>query len=230
MPLGLLYTDIINSFAQTQESDFAVGSISGATIINSEINFQYSKLLNSLPSEVLNMMDTVSGEVASVNISGSFAPTLYAIPETLRGYIVPGNYSPCPGVSLEGYTTCWQNALGTQYASTPANISAAGLNQYQILDTFDRKTQKLVIYYDVDQTNLSINSLKTFLRDLVCASLGARLFPVGNSDQWSIVNYYQAEADKYQEFLKGGGVPSEFAKLRYVGKTNGIYSEKIRRS
>lgn len=226
MPLGLLASDIVNSFSQSLSGDFAVGNVDGDTIINNEIAFQYQKLLNSLPQEVLMMMDKVDNEVAVVAVNGDFSPTLYAIPSSLRGYVVSKGYSPCPSQTLESLELCWQS-LGNQITLSPASISSSGSNVYHLNDTFDAQTTNLVIYYNVDSANLTIASLKSLLRDMVCASLGARIFPVGASDVWSIVTYYQAEADKWLQYYMEGNVPSEFKKLRQLNKKSGITSIKL---
>jgi len=230
MYFGLTTADIVNSFSQTQESDFAVGVISGSEIILNEINFQYEKLLNYLSPEALQQMERINGEVTNVSVSGTFTPSFYALPATLRGYVTDKDYSPCPGQSLEDTSMCWMNYSQQQFIISEASITSQGNNSYLLNDTFDYKRQKLTIYYDVDQTQLTIKSLKTFLRDLVCSSLGARIFPVGNADQWSIVNYYQAEADKFMKFLEEGKLPSEFSKIKLVNKRSPISTIKLVRS
>lgn len=230
MYFGLTTQEVINSFSQTQESDFAVGNISGGAIILSEIAFQYEKILSILSDNTLQLMDKVAGEVTNVSISGAFTPSLYAIPETLRGYVTYKGYSPCPGQSLESYQMCWQNLQGGQLAITNASITSNGLNSYTLNEVFDSKTQNLVLYYDVDQTNFELSSLKTLLRDLVCHSLGSRLFPTGQSDVWSIVSYYGESADKMMTYLKEGNLPSEFKKIKLLNKKSGITSIKIVRA
>jgi len=229
MYFNLLPQDIINSFSQTQESDFAVGSISGSDIILSEIAFQYEKLLTALPQEFIQLMERVSGEVATVNISGAFTPGLYADPATIRGYIVDRGWSPCPGQSLENTTMCWKY-LEQQVSLTPANIQSNGLNSYTLLDTFDYKTENLILYYDVDQDNLEIASLKSLLRDMVCCSLGSRIFPVGQTDVWSIVSYYCSEAKKWLAYYEAGNFPSEYKKMKLLNKKSGITSIRMVRS
>lgn len=230
MYYGLTYEDIVNSFSQCISGDFAVGSVDGQTIIEKEMEFQDQKLRATLSEEVLRLMDRVSGEVVMVTAANKFSPTLYADSTTLRGYIVPKSYSPCPGVSIEDTTTCWQS-LQEQISITAANITADGDNVYTLVDTFDSKTSKLVVYYDVDQTELVVNSLKSTLRDMVCYSLGSRLFPVGSSDVWSIVQYYGEEAKKWLEMYEKGAYPAEFKKMSLVNKSiRGIGSLRLVRS
>lgn len=227
MYFGLTTQEVINSFSQTQESDFAVGNISGGAIILSEIAFQYEKILSILSDSTLQLMDKVAGEVTNVSISGAFTPSLYAT--NLRGYIVFKGYSPCPGQDLESYDMCWQNLQGGQLSLVNASITSNGNNTYTLNDTFDSKTQNLVLYYDVDQSNLELSSLKTLLRDLVCHSLGSRLFPTGQSDVWSIVSYYGESADKMMTFLQEGNLPSEFKRMKLLNKKSGITSIKLTR-
>lgn len=228
MYFNLTAQDIINSFSQVQESDFAVGNISGSPIILAEIAFQYEKLLNALPQEFIQMTEKVNGEVANVSVSGTFSPGFYAQPDTLRGYITDKGYSPCPGQSLEGTSMCWQNLNG-QIITEVANIQSDGNNSYTLLDTFDYKTQNLTLYYDVDQDNLEIKSLKSNLRDMVCYSLGSRLFPVGQADVWSIVTYYGEQANKWLEYYQGGGMPAEYKKMKLLNKKSGISSIRVTR-
>jgi hypothetical protein len=213
MYFGLLNTDIVNSFSQAVSADFAVGAVNGYAIIDAEIDFQYQKLLSVLPADVIRMMDSVSNEVAVVDVSGSFSPVLYAQPDSLRCYIVDKQWQPCYNKSIE-YTDCmcWQQN-GNELLVTQANISAAGNNVYQLLDTIDRKKQNLVLFYDVDQDNLQVKSLKSLLRDMVCCSLGSRIFPVA-SDTWSIVTYYCEETKKWLDFYENGGYPAEFKKIK----------------
>jgi hypothetical protein len=218
--------EIITSFSQAQESDFAVGSISGGAIILQEIDFQYHKLLTALPQEFTQLLERVSGEVATVDISGSFTPGLYAEVGTLRGYIVDKGWSPCPGQSLEDTTMCWQY-LSQQVSITPATITSNGNNSYTIAETFDYKTENLIIYYDVDDTNLEVPSLKSILRSLVCCSLGSRLYPVGQSDVWSIVTYYCEDATKWMEFFEAGNFPAEYKKMKLLNKKTGITSIRM---
>jgi hypothetical protein len=227
MYFGLLNTDIVNSFSQCVSGDFAVGSIDGGTIINNEIAFQYEKVMNALSDEALHYLERISGEVALVDDANDFTPALYADSSTLRGYIVYKGYSPCPGQSLESTDMCWENWNSTQLNVTTASISTTGSNNYHLNDVFDYKTQNLVLYYDVDQTNLVMASLKTLLRDLVCHSLGSRLFPVGQSDVWSIVSYYGESAERMLKLLEDGMLPSELKKLRLLNKSSGIKSVKL---
>jgi hypothetical protein len=113
---------------------------------------------------------------------------------------------------------------------TTANISGLGNNQYQIRDTFDYKTQNLVIYYSVDQDNLVLESLKSCLRAMVCYSLGSRLYPVGSSDSWSVVKYYGEESKRYIDYLNGGNMPAEFKKIRLINKKSGLSSIRVSRA
>ena len=210
MYFGLINTDIVNSFSQAVSADFAVGAVNGYAIIDAEIEFQYQKLLSVLPADVIRMMDQVTNEVAVVNVSGCFEPALYA--QNLRGYIVDKQWQPCYNKTIE-YTDgmCWQQN-GIELLITEANISGAN-NVYQILDTFDRQKKNLVLFYDVDQANLEVKSLKSLLRDMVCCSLGSRIFPVA-SDTWSIVTYYCEETKKWLDFYQNGGYPVEFKKIK----------------
>lgn len=219
MPLGLLPQDIVTSFSQSVSGDFAVGAVDGYTIINNEIELQYNKMLTYLPSEVLNQMERINGEVTNVSLSGEFTPSFYAVPETMHGYILPKDYQVCLGAAL---------GCGTE---TEAVIVDEGDNLYSLDEEFDSKTQKLVIYYDVDSTNLLIPSLKTFLRSLVCHSLGSRLFPVGNSDVWSIVTYYGEDCKQWMElFASGKYLPAEFSRIKLLNKKSGITSIRVARS
>jgi hypothetical protein len=158
------------------------------------------------------MMDQVAQEVAVVNMSGEFSPALYAQPESLRGYIVAKGYSPCPNQTIESIDLCWHN-IDTQIFLSPASITSSGNNQYVLNDTFDKKKQNLVLFYDVDQNQLNIKSLKSLLRDMCCCSLGSRIFPVA-SDTWSIVTYYCEETTKWLDFYKAGNYPTEFTKIK----------------
>ena len=219
---GLLNTDIVNSFSQAISSDFAVGGVDGYTIIDREISFQYEKLMSYLSDQSLKMMDKINGEIAVVNLSGGFSPSLYAVEGSLRGYIVYKGWTPCAGQSLEyngGSSSCWENQLDQNISVSTANISALGLNSYQILDVFNYKTQNLVLYYDVDNALLEMSSLKTLLRDMVCASLGSRIYPAADADKWSIVKYYLDEANKMIDLLKDGWMPAEFKKIKLINGT-----------
>ena len=228
---GLQNTDIVNSFSQAISSDFAIGAVDGYTIIDREIEFQYEKLLSVLSDESLRLLDKVNGEVASVNVSGYFYPTLYAIESSLRAYIVYKGWKPCSGQNIEysdGYSSCWENQIAESTSVSTANLSAFGNNHYQILDSFDFKTQNLVLYYDVDNSQTALTSLRSLLRDMVCASLGSRIYPAADADKWSIVKYYSEEATKRLEFLEKGGMPSELKKMVLInGKNNGIRSVKV---
>lgn len=229
MYFGLTATDIVSSFSQCVSGDFAVGSIDGGTIINNEIAFQYEKILNSLSAEALQYLQRISGEVALVDATGDFVPALYADSTTLRAYIVYKGYSPCPGQSLESQDMCWENWNSTQMNVTTASVSTTGNNNYHLNDIFDYKTQNLILYYDVDQTNLVVASLKTLLRDLVCHSLGSRIYPVGQSDVWSIVSYYGESAERMLKLLDSDMLPSELKKLRILNKSSGIKSVRLTR-
>lgn len=223
---NLTSDEIITSFSQAQESDFAVGNISGSAVILQEIDFQYHKLLTMLPQEFTQLLERVSGEVATVDISGSFSPTFYAQEGTLRGYIVDKGWSPCPGQSLEDTTMCWQY-LQQQVAITPATITSNSNNSYTIAEAFDYKTENLIIYYDVDDTLLELPSLKSVLRSMVCCSLGSRLYPVGQADVWSVVTYYCDDASKWLDYFMNGGMPAEYKKMKLLNKKSGITSIKL---
>jgi hypothetical protein len=224
---GLLWTDVVNSFSQAISADFAVGAVAGDTIINAEIDFQKNKLEAALPADALRLMERVEGEIVTVDPSGNFSPTLYAT--NLRAYVVDKGVVPCPSQSFESNDTCWQS-IDEQWSVTAANISAAGNNAYVLLDTIDTKNENLVIYYEVDATNLSVPSLKSILRSMVCCSLGSRIYPAADADTWSVVKYYCEDTDKWLEYFKDGGLPAEMKKMRIAGKTRGITSLRVARS
>lgn len=228
MYFGLTTADIVNSFSQTLESDFGVGVVSGGTIIANEMAFQYEKLMTVLSTEVLQMFDRVNNEIAMVDISGGFNPTLWADPASLRGYIVYKGYSPCPNQTLESFDMCWQS-VSNEVLLSPATIVSSGSNHYHLIDAMDTKTYNLVLYYNVDATQLVIPSLKSLLRDMVAYNLGSRLFPVG-TETWSIVKYYGEECDKWLKYYEDGGVPAEFKKMRQLNKKSGISSLRLARS
>lgn len=218
---GLTEAEVVSSFSQAVSADFAVSPLDGYQVIQQEIEFQYQKLLTSLPTEFLQLMDRVSGEVAIVDVSGSFSPTLYAQEGTLRGYIVDKGWSPCPGVSMEDLTTCWQY-LGQQVAITTAAITSNGNNSYTLAEAFDYKTKNLIIYYDVDSTLLEVPSLKSVLRSMVCCSLGSRIYPAADADKWSIVTYYCDDASKWLDYYMKGGMPAEYKKIKLLNKKSSI--------
>lgn len=225
---GLTFTDVVNSFSQARESDFAVGEMSGSEIIIAEMAFQQQKLLTMLSDDVLRLLDRVSGEIATVSVSGAFEPALYADPDTIRGYIVGKGWSPCPGQALEGTGMCWEDLhTSFQTSLTSANIVSLGANKYSLSDVFNYKTQNLVLYYDVDQELLTLGSLKSLLRDMVCYSLGSRIYPVGSSDVWSIVTYYGEEVKKWSEYYMGGGMLAEYNKISLLNKRSGISSIRV---
>lgn len=226
---GLLYTDIVNSFSQAKVEIFAVGATIGQSVINAEIAFQYEKLQASLPEDCLSLLQVVPGEVVIPNVSGGFDPSLYADPATIRAYVVPKNYSPCAGSSLESGETCFE-FLTQQLNVVSANISSAGSNHYVLLDSFDSKTQNLVVYYNVDQVNVTVQSLKSVLRDMVCFSLGSRIYPSADADMWSIVRYYGEEADKWLKLYMSGKMPAGLASIKLIGKTRGMSSIRLSRA
>ena len=223
---GLTEAEVVSSFSQAVSADFAVSPLDGYQVIEQEIEFQYQKLLTSLPTEFTQLLDRVSGEVAIVDISGNFSPSFYAETGTLRGYIVDKGWSPCPGQSLEDTTMCWQY-LSQQVAITPATITDNGNNSYTLVDTFDYKTENLILYYDVDADNLVVPSLKSILRSMVCHSLGSRLYPVGQADVWSIVTYYGDDSKKWLDYYLAGNFPAEYKKMKLLNKKSGITSIRL---
>lgn len=56
---GLLFTDIVQSFSQTDVTDFAVGNVTGQTIIENEIEFQALKLNDIVPEYLQNLTEHV---------------------------------------------------------------------------------------------------------------------------------------------------------------------------
>lgn len=226
---GLTEAEVVSSFSQAVSADFAVSPLDGYQVIEQEIEFQYQKLLTVLPTEFTQLLDRVSGEVATVDISGNFSPSFYAEAGTLRGYIVDRGWSPCPGASMEDTSMCWQY-LGEQLAVTPATITDNGNNSYTLVDTFDYKTENLILYYDVDADNLVVPSLKSILRSMVCCSLGSRIYPAGDADKWSIVTYYCDDASKWLDYYMKGGMPAEYKKMRLLNKKTGITSIRLVRS
>lgn len=227
---NLTYSDIINSFSQTVESDFAVGAVAGATIINNEIAFQYEKLNSLLPQTVLNQADKVSYEIANVNTLNTFTPTCYAISGTMRAWKIYKGYSPCSPEEFIGCVSCGNQYLSetSMYGISQVNVTLVNNNLYLLQDSsFNRNTQDLVISYDVNSTLNEYGMLKTILRDMVCASLGSRLFPSG-ADVWSIVQYYKEESEKYLQLINGGKWNPLGINLLF--KPNAYRSIKIKRA
>jgi hypothetical protein len=121
---------------------------------------------------------------------------------------------------------CWQYLL-QQVAITPATITSNGNNSYTIAETFDYKTENLILYYDVDDALLELPSLKSILRSMVCCSLGSRIYPAADADKWSIVTYYCEDADKWMDYFMSGGMPAEYKKMRSLNKKTGITSIRL---
>jgi hypothetical protein len=218
---GLVYTDIVNSFSQADVSDFAVGAVNGQTIIEKEIEFQALKLDEVTPSYLKQLAEKVDLEVVTVDVSGNFMPGLYAIPASLEAWIVPRDYMPCSINDFYG-GTCGMLAS----APTQATITSLGNNSYHLDSTFDSHKQKLVVSYQVDQTLSDFGILKSLLRDMVCCSLGNRLYPTADGDKWSIVKYYCEEADKYLELLESGKLNNSLG-LNLLFKRNSWASVRI---
>lgn len=227
MPYGLLPTDIVNSFSQAISSDFAVGSVDGYVVINQEIEFQHANLESHLSEASLQLLNNVPGEIVTVDVSGYFSPSLYAIPETIKAYIVYKGYKTC-GKSLL-HCGCGQPGYTSIDGFGEASIQSNGDNSYSLLDSFDKQTQYLVIYYDVDATLVEPKSLKGILRDMVCCSLGSRLYPSG-SDTWNIVKFYCDNASKMLDKLDEGYMPGELKKIKLLNPTGGIRTVKVNRS
>jgi hypothetical protein len=206
-------------------ADFAVGGTNGQLIIEAEIEFQKFKLEAALPADALQMLAQVNGEVVSVNPSGLFTPTLYA--DNVRAYVVDKGYTPCPGKSYEQTDMCWQSLQNDQLIVTTANISGLSNNNYVLLDDFDAKNQNLVLYYEVNTANLTLTSLKSILRDMVCCSLGSRLYPAADADAWSVVKHYCTEAEKWISYFEDGNLPAEMKKMKLINKTRGIGSMRL---
>lgn len=224
MPYGLLPEQIVSSFSQAISSDFAVGAMDGYAIINQEIEFQYNNLQSSLSKDCLALLEKVPGEIVTVDLSGNFTPSLYAVEGTVEAFIIYKGYNNC-GKPLNS-SGC--NRVPELYTSSAASISANGSNSYSLLDTFDKSEQYLVLYYDVDQTLVAPNSLKGLLRDMVCCSLGSRLYPAG-ADTWTIVKYYCENSTKMLEKLENGYMPGDLKKIKLLNPVGGIQTVKVTR-
>jgi hypothetical protein len=225
MPYNLTPDQIVSSFSQAISSDFAVGAMDGYAVINQEIQFQYDRLNSYLSSDCLALLEKVPGEIVSVDLSGNFTPSLYAVEDTVQAYIIYKGYNTC-GKPLNscGCGPIYNDIEGISSAS----ISGQGNNVYSLLDSFDKQTQYLVLYYDVSESLISPNSLKSILRDMVCGSLGSRLYPSG-SDTWSIVQYYLDSSNRMLEKLEQGYMPADLKKIKLLNPVGGIRTVKVTR-
>lgn len=225
MPYGLLPEQIVSSFSQAISSDFAVGAMDGYAVINQEVQFQYDRLNSYLSSDCLALLEKVPGEIVTVDLSGNFSPSLYAVEGTVEAYIIYKGYNTC-GKALNSCGCI--NGLGDIDSPTTANISGLGNNSYLLLDSFDKSEQYLVLYYDVSDSLVAPNSLKSILRDMVCGSLGSRLYPSG-TDTWSIVKYYLDSSNRMLEKLEQGYMPADLKKIKLLNPTGGIRTVKVTR-
>jgi len=227
MPYNLTPAEIVSSFSQATSANFAVPPLDGYVVINQEIDFQAARLESYLSKDSLALLEKVPGEIVTVDLSGNFSPSLYAVEGTVQAYIIYKGFNTC-GKPLNSCGCAGPYYQDVNGFST-ANISGQGNNVYSLLDPFDKQTQYLVLYYDVDSSQLTANSLKSILRDMVCGSLGSRLYPSG-SDVWNIVKYYIENSDAMLKKLEAGYMPSDLKKIKLINPIGGITSVRVTRS
>lgn len=227
---GLTYSDIVNAFSGTLVTDFAVGAVDGATIINNEIELQTLILNDLLSDNITALANKVDLEIATISVSGSlnlFTPGLYAQTGTLQAWTIYKDALPCSVKDFYGSCGLFWSETSLSFG-TVANFTSIGNNVYQLDSIIDKNKQYLVLTYFVDETLSDFGSLKTILRNMVAASLGSRLFPSG-SDTWNIVQYYKEQSEKYLKMMEDGKFNSTLG-LNLLFKRGGLKSIPVNRA
>lgn len=200
MPLSLNTQEIVTSFSQTTEADFAVDTLTGASVIAQEVHYQAQRLLDVLHPQIRRMI--VSERIEEIVPIAAVAPGVYQITPT---FVPTDNVVRFRSIPKSSYVACTTDQClreaDWQLLSQPYTFSDSLL---------DPATTEAVIQYTFDANALA--SLRSALRDLVCCNLGSRLFPGLRADDWSIVRHYCASA---REILsRKDWIPPEFLNIR----------------
>jgi hypothetical protein len=241
MLYGLTESEIVSSFSGAVSGDFAVAPLDGYTVINQEIEFQWEKLKLSMSDKVSTLLTEINYEVPSISGGNIFVPGLYAIPSSLEVWKVDrcaeicgkesfkGCNSPC-GCGIRGSMYPYEDRLGgIQKLVVNTDYTSNGSNIYSLTETINSDNSYIVISYLVDEANVSLTSLSSILRDMVCANLGNRLFAAIEGNKWSIVEHYEGQAEKWLGLLEKGWMPPELKKMNIMFQS-GIKSIKTSRA
>lgn len=217
MPYGLTESEIVSSFSGAVSGDFAVPPLDGYTVINQEIELQWQKLNMSMSDKVAKMMDEISFEVVNISAGVYVTPGLFAIPATLELWKVSRSANICGKQSFRS-CNCSLDSLvcGITKLVLGTDYSSLGNNVYQLVESVDIDEEFIVASYKVDASNVSLTSLTSILRDMVCANLGNRLFAAVEGGKWSIVEHYETQAEKWLKMLEGGWMPAELKKMKIM--------------
>lgn len=177
MPYGLTVTDIVSSFSGAVESDFATASLSGSEVITNEINMNWLKLKSLLR---FPLIDHVENEVVTVKSDFSFNTHYVPVDGTLH---IKGSVEDCNSSCYCSYD--YSSNLGYMSGGTHCG--------------------NYVVRYDVAEEDQ--HYARFILRDMVCSSLGNRIYLQGNADVASIVTYYSTQADNWIKLLQDGYDP-----------------------
>jgi hypothetical protein len=201
MNFGLQATDIIEAFSQAVSGNFATNGTDGYTIINNEIEFQSEKLLALLGNRfTLEIVD----EVVKPDDLYTFTPAL-TVDENST---LKARFSDSGLCNSKCYT---KQPCDPDWIDVTDNMDGT----YTTVDTgWDRCTKTLLVTYDASES--SFRSLRSILKHMVCEAFGNVLFPVTNSDEWSVTRYHAKEAQKWMELIEKGWVPSELKKVRFL--------------
>lgn len=243
---GLEYTDIINSFKDAVEDDFASNGECGRYSIEREIEFQEQRLASNLNATTLDLLEQLPWHFVdtteTVDVSGyttfyfDFTPDFT---QDIMVYVFEDFYSDIESQNTLGCSKNARECGSFQLAPDSTSLEQAVTyvqdsdgNWYGNLNRVIGENDKVAISYSIDKSNMEIASLKGFLRDMVCCILGNGLYADGD-DVWKLVEKYCEHATMALQMVGGKRwIPAEFKRLDFVNPVlpTGIKSVPIHRN
>lgn len=212
---GLQFMDVVDAFTGAVSGDFST-AIDAQLSIENEIDMQMEELVSMLPIRALKLLGHV--DYLKINCpAATFALPFIPVDNcNLRVYLTPDYDNKCnDGYADYAYFAC-SVVRPTTLCSTmeiPFTVTGADIT----ITNLPNSSQAIYVSFDIDEDELVINSLKKLLRDMVCCTLGGKLYSDGMSE-WKLVEKYCDNASKIKDLFTDSFIPSDFARLTYLNK------------
>lgn len=222
---GVTPADILAAFPGSVASDFSTASAVGSAAIIRELDYAEATVLAMLPSNVVRMLNHMTGLVLITQDVSGVQQVTSPIPLADNNNFAVYSVNYLNPVVDQEFSLCHQKSgcVGAELEQ----ITDATLLSNVITLPSATSTQYISVNADIDIAALNIPELAVLVRAAACCVLGSGLYSREESE-WKLVTRFCELAAKE---IPENYIPGYFRKFRFLNPLNsGITSIAIRRA